>query len=133
MNRVCVDNLLETVGRNIIEMDRRRIEMMTVYRRIGHLFRWTHDGELKAESRQKRAEDRWLVFRSAAWALTVHRISQNVRLFEVKFSPSCSPSHAPTDFPSLCRLIIRVSTSTSIPHYWEEQKWKFEKIVLTTR
>lgn len=27
MNRVCVDNLLETVGRNIIEMDRRRIEM----------------------------------------------------------------------------------------------------------
>lgn len=66
MNRVCVDNLLETVGRNVIEMDRRRIEMMTVYRRIGHLFRWTHDGELKAESRQKRAEDRWLVFRSAA-------------------------------------------------------------------
>lgn len=48
--------------------------------------------------------------RSAAWALTVHRIPQNVRLFGVKFSPSCSPRHAPTDFPSLYPLVTCVST-----------------------
>lgn len=82
--------------------------------------------------RRNRVEDRWLVFRSAAWALTVHRISQNVRLFEVKFSPSCSPSHAPTDFPSLCRRCDRLCFDIHrIPCLWK-LKWKFGKTVYST-
>lgn len=57
----------------------------------------------------------------------------NVRLFEVKFSPSCSPSHAPTDFPSLCRRCDHLRFDIHrISHLWE-RKWKFGKIVFHNR
>lgn len=85
-----------------------KIEVILVYRSaIVRFIEWSSRSPVQTGSRQrtegrsKKGVGRSVAgVRSAVWALTVHRIPQNVRLFEVKFSPSCSPSRAPTDFPS---------------------------------
>lgn len=98
-----------------------------VYRTIGHLFRWTHDGELKAESRQKRVEDRCLLFRSAAWALTVHRISQTYGCSKLN-SAHRAPRAMHRRISPLCVVVVIICVSTSTEfHTCERTKMEIWK------
>lgn len=95
----------------IVSLDRRE------RRERSHLYERAYDSKLKRLERSQRGSRRergsLLGIRPVAWALTVHRTPQNVRLFQVKFSPSCSLSHAPGDLPPvttsghLCHLAAR--------------------------
>jgi len=68
-----------------------------------HLSERTRDSKLKVRTKPAcfpSAERGSLPgIRSVAWPLTVQRTPQNVRLFHVKFSPSCSPRRARGGFP----------------------------------